>query len=98
MRMILAAAVAASALVSPTLASAGSFESTGYIESVNSSANTLRIRGGDAYKLPADVDVSQFRAGQRVYVSWNTQNPKLVDFDSGRNIAGVEATGIRAAH
>lgn len=96
MRMILA--VAASALVAPTLASAGSFESTGYIESINGSANTLRIRGGDAYQLPAGVDVSQFQPGQRVHVSWNSQNPSTVVVGGDHYVAGVQATGIRAAH
>lgn len=98
MRMILAAAVAVSALAAPTLASAGSFESTGYIESVNGSANTIRIRGGDAYKLPAGVDVSQFQAGQRVHVSWNNQNPSVVGLGGDLYTAGIQATDVRAAH
>jgi hypothetical protein len=97
MRMILAAAIAASALAAPTLASAGSFESTGYIESVNRFTNTMLIRGGDAYRLPANIDLSQFRTGQRVHVSWNTQNPDFVDLGGDTYIRSMAATGLRAA-
>ena len=98
MRTLLAAAIAASTLIAPTLATAASFEGTGYIESMNSSANTLRIRGGDAYKLPSHVALSQFQTGQRVSISWNSQNPTYVDYGSDNYVNGVEATGIRAAH
>lgn len=58
MHKFIIAAIGATAVIAPTLASAGSFTSTGYIASVNPHANTLRIAGGDAYRLPADVDVS----------------------------------------
>lgn len=98
MRKIFAAVVAASALLLPMVASAGSFVSTGVVESVNGSANTIRIQGGDVYKLPADVNVEQFQAGQRVNVSWNSQNVRSIGIGGGQYINGVAATGISAAH
>lgn len=98
MHKFIIAAIGATAVIAPTLASAGSFTSTGYIASVNPHANTLRIAGGDAYRLPADVDVSQFRPGDRVHVTWDSQNPKVVGVGGGNAIAGIEATGIQSAN
>lgn len=97
MRKIFAAVVAASAIMSPMVASAGSFVSTGIVESVNAPSNTVRIQGGDIYKLPADVNAAQFHAGQRVNVSWNSQNVRTVGFGGGQFISGVVATGISLA-
>jgi len=96
MRILLAAAVAASVLANASIASADTFTSTGVIESVSTKTNTIRLRNGDAYRLPADVDLSGLAAGQRVQVSWDSQNPSSVD-KSGSNDEWVwmlDATGI----
>lgn len=100
MRTILAAAVAASVMIAAPIASAGTFTSTGVVESINSKANTLRLRNGDAYRLPANADLSGLTRGQRVHVSWNAQNPSSIDDDrhNGEQIWQLDATGIQHAN
>ncbi|MDZ5699473.1 DUF1344 domain-containing protein [Chelativorans sp. M5D2P16] len=82
MRTILAAAFAASVITAASVASASSFTSTGVIANMNDKTNTVWLRNGDAYRLPASIDLSGFKPGQRVHVSWNAQNPSSID---GRN-------------
>jgi len=96
MRVLLAAAVAVSVLTAASVASADTFTSTGVIESISTKTNTVRIRNGDAYRLPADVDLSGLTAGQRVQVSWDSQDPSSVD-ESGSSdewLWVLDATGI----
>ncbi|MFC6487072.1 DUF1344 domain-containing protein [Nitratireductor sp. GCM10026969] len=99
MRKFLAAAVAASVMGAASIASAGTFTSTGVIESVNTKTNTVRIRDGDAYRLPTHVDLSGLTAGQRVHVSWDSQNPSSTDdrHNSDEWIWVFDATGIERA-
>lgn len=100
MRTILAAAVAASVMTAASIASAGTFTSTGVIESLNTKTKTVRIQDGDAYRLPAHVDISGLTPGQRVHVSWNAQNPSSTDHRSGSDewVWVFEATGIERAN
>lgn len=97
MRKIIAAVVAVSALAAPTIASAGSFQSTGILERVDTTTNTVLIRNGDAYKLPASVNASEFHAGQKVHVTWNTQTPVAVSKGES-SLWLLTATGIQSAH
>lgn len=100
MRTILAAAVAASVVTVASIASAGTFTSTGVIESLSSKANTVHLRNGDAYQLPAHVDLSGLTAGQRVHVSWDRQTPSSIDDprNSDETIRLLDATGIQRAN
>lgn len=99
MRILLAAAIAASAMTATSVASADTFTATGVIESLNAKANTVRIRNGDVYRLPAHVDLSGLTPGQRVHVSWNPQDPSSIDDprNSDEWIWVFDATGIEQA-
>lgn len=99
MRMIIAAAtIAASVIAAPSIASAGAFQSTGWLESVNVPANTVQIRNGDTYRLPAHVDASEFRTGQKVHVIWDVQSPQNIPVSGDRSVQLVRATGIQSAN
>ena len=95
MRTIISLGVAS--LVALGAPSAFAFTSTGTLESVTPSRNEVRIRNGDAYRLPAHVDLSGYRAGQRVHVSWDTQNPSTLSEGGDQYIRLLDATSIRPA-
>ncbi|MGV0908475.1 DUF1344 domain-containing protein [Martelella sp. FOR1707] len=77
---------------------ASAFTSAGVIESVNPQNNIIRLRDGDAYKLPAHVDISNLRPGDQVSVDWETQNPSSIDGrGSDETIWLLKATGIKHA-
>lgn len=84
-------------LVALGVSSAFAFTSTGTLESVTPSRNEVRIRNGDAYRLPAHVDLSGYRAGQRVHVSWDNQNPSSLSEGRDRYIWLLDAMSIRPA-
>lgn len=95
MRTIISLGVAS--LVALWASSAFAFTSTGIVESVTPSRNEVRIRNGDAYRLPDHVDLSGYRAGQRVHVSWDRQNPSVLTVGGDRYIRLLDATSIRPA-
>ena len=95
MRTIISLGVAS--LVALGAPSAFAFTSTGTLESVTPSRNEVRIRNGDAYRLPAHVDLTGYRAGQRVHVSWDSQNPSRLSVGKDKFIHLLNATGIRPA-
>lgn len=96
MRLFKSLAIAA--LLAATSASAGAaqFTSTGYIESVNSRANTVRVRDGDEYRFSPSTDLTGFTAGDRVHVGWNSQSPRFVGH-SDRQRYQLEAVSIERA-
>ena len=97
MKILLSAATVAMAMAVAPSAGAAQFTSTGYIESIHPTADTVRIRGGDEYRFSPDVDLSQYVAGTRVNIGWDTQNPRRV-FDGGsRYHSLVDAVSIQQA-
>ncbi len=44
------------------------------------------------------MSTSPIRPGDRVHVTWDSQNPKVVGVGVGNAIAGIEATGIQSAN
>jgi len=95
MKILLSAAIAAMAMAAAPSADAAQFTSTGYIESVHPTADTVRIRGGDEYHFSPDVDLSQYVAGTRVDIGWNTQKPRLVFEGGSRYRPVVDAISIK---
>lgn len=78
-------------------ASALAHTSSGTLESVDVARQEVRIRNGDAYRLPNDFDLSEFKVGQKVQVSWDSQNPSVVRVGRDQFIGLLYATSIRAA-
>src|SRR5690606_24525969 len=76
---------------------ASAFTSTGTLERVTPSRNEVRLRDGDAYRLPAHIDLSGYRAGEKVHVSWDSQDPSILSEGSDEYIRLLDATSIRAA-
>src|SRR5690606_5900963 len=66
MRTFITTALAATLVSVASIGTASAFTSTGVLESVDTVSNTVKIRNGDAYKLPASADLSGFQAGERV--------------------------------
>ncbi len=99
MPRFLAAAAAASMMTAASIASAGTFTSTGVIDHINTKSNTIQLRNGDAYRLPAHVDSSSLTVGERVHVSWNSQNPSSIDngLNGDESIWKLDATRIERA-
>lgn len=97
MKMVLSAAIAAMAMAIAPSAGAAQFTSTGYIESINPTADTVRIRGGDEYHFSPDVDLSRYAPGTRVDIGWNTQNPRVVSEGGPRHHSLVDAVSIQKA-
>jgi len=96
MRNYLFSAVAASAMLASTMASAGAFTSVGVIADVNPMANTVQLSRGNSFELPAGTDLSAFRPGQKVQISWDTQAPTSVT--NGRTtVLQLKATSIERA-
>ncbi|MGC0054731.1 DUF1344 domain-containing protein [Brucella pituitosa] len=95
MRIITSLGVAS--LVGLWAASALAFTSTGILESVTPSRNEVRIRNGDAYRLPADTDLSGLKVGQKVHVFWDNQEPSTLSEGKDRYIRLLNATSIRPA-
>ena len=88
----------AASLVALSASSALAFTSTGILERVTPSQHEVRLRDGDTYRLLADVDLSEFTAGQKVHVSWGNQTPSsLSDGGGERHIRVLDATSIRPA-
>lgn len=79
-------------------ASAFAFTSTGVVESVSTAKNEIRIRNGDAYRFPSDVDLSQIKPGQKVHVSWDSQNPTRLSITENSSIWLLKANTIRSAN
>jgi hypothetical protein len=77
--------------------SAFAFTSTGILESVTPSQNQVRLQNGDAYRLPSEVDLSGYRAGQRVHVSWDRQNPSVLSVGGDQDVRLLDAMNIRSA-
>ncbi|MGH6763456.1 MAG: DUF1344 domain-containing protein [Phyllobacterium sp.] len=99
MRKFIFSAVAASVMAVSSVASAGAFTATGVIESLNAKANTIRLVDGNSYQLPADVNLSGLTAGQRVNVTWDSQNPSSIDGRSSDiKIAQFKADSITLAN
>ena len=97
MKILLSAAIAALAMAVAPSAGAAQFTSTGYIERIDPTADTVRIRGGDEYRFSPDVDLSRYVAGTRVNIGWNTQNPRLVFEGGSRYRSLVDAVSIQPA-
>lgn len=95
MRTFLSAAIAAVTLLSAS--SAFAFTSTGTIGTVTPSRHQIRLVNGDVYRLPAHIDLSRFAPGQRVHVTWQTQNPSTNDLGGDRYIKLLDATDVRHA-
>lgn len=95
MRTIISLGVAS--LVSLWTSSAFAFTSTGTVESVTPVRNEVRLRNGDAYRLPSHVDLSDYKAGQLVHVSWDRQNPSAINIGKEQQAWLIDATGIRPA-
>lgn len=79
-------------------ASAFAFTSTGVVESVSTTKNEIRIRNGDAYQFPSDIDLSHIKPGQKVHVSWDSQNPTRLNISDNNSIWLLKATTIRTAN
>lgn len=95
MRTIISLGVAS--LAALWTSSAFAFTSTGTLERVTPTQNEVRLRNGDAYRLPSQVDLSGYTAGQRVHVSWDSQNPSVLSIGGNRYIRLLDATSIRPA-
>lgn len=80
---VFASLVAASLMAVVPHAAAETFTSVGVIEAMNSKAKTIRLRNGDAYRLPEHIDVSGLKPGQQVHVSWEAQNPSNIGDGKG---------------
>lgn len=96
-RLLFSVAIAAVSMAVAPSAGAAEFTSTGYVESVNPAAHTLRISGGDEYRFSPDADLSQYHPGYRVHIGWNTQNPRVVFEGSDNTHYLVHAISIRQA-
>lgn len=79
MRNFLYSAMGAAVLTVATFASAQAFTAVGVVQSVNARTNTVQLRNGDSYRLPAGTDLSGLTAGQRVQVTWRAQNPTIIE-------------------
>lgn len=85
-------------VASSPIAVAGSFTATGTIANLNTMARTVRLADGDSYRLPADVDLSGLSVGQKVSVTWASQQPNSLDLRRDVTIFELEATDIKTVN
>jgi len=93
MRNYIISAIAA-ALVFP-IAEASAFTSIGTVEAVV--GHEVIIQDGDVYRLPANYDLSRIRAGQKVAVTWQSQNPSVIDLGDENYAKVLDASAIVVA-
>lgn len=87
--------LAAASFVAIWTSNAFAFTSTGTVESINPIRNELRLSNGDTYRLPTHVDLSSFKVGQRVHLSWGAQNPSVINIGKDQQGWHLDAMGIR---
>ncbi|GGA81438.1 hypothetical protein GCM10011385_39590 [Nitratireductor aestuarii] len=94
MRNFILSTVTAAILAFP-VSQASAFTAIGTVEAV--SGHEVIIRNGDAYRLPANYDLSHIKAGQKVAVTWQSQTPDIMDLGEENYVRVLDATEIVVA-
>ena len=94
MRKLMLTALVSAVMVVPAATFAAGLTTYGNIDNLNSKANTVRLVNGDSFRLPSNVDLSSFSAGQVVKITWDTQNPGSVRVGPRKTIFELKATSI----
>ena len=66
----------AAVLISAPLALAA--DVSGDITSVDNTANTITLKDGSVYTSPKDVDISKFKVGEKVNISYDKSGDKMM--------------------
>lgn len=93
MKKYIVAAIAAMLASAATEASA--FTSIGKVQAIT--GHMVVIQDGDAYRLPAEFDLSHIKVGQKVAVTWQSQDPGIIEVGNESFVKVLDATDIVVA-
>jgi len=93
MQNYIISAIAAS-LVFP-IAEASAFTTIGTVEAV--SGHEVIIQEGDVFRLPASYDLANIRAGQKVAITWQSQQPQFIELGDENFAKVLDASAIVVA-